>query len=180
MLRAILIVYLALFGAFAWAADHQDAPTARGASGADLGDLFVFRSPSRPSHIVFAMTVVFFDEKSLFSPDTLYRFALSNAGGPRPEINIDFTFSPAENGATRFSAYTPAGTLRGEITGSGGVIHRNDVAVFAGLVDDPHFFDPTGGDADAFAGRNALALVVEAPVELLWRRTTARCSISPG
>ena len=156
---------------------------------------YVFRAPGAPSRLVLVMTVnpladPDFANSYFFSPRVLYRFEISNTGDTVPEHTIDFIFTPVANRQQTVTArIQPRGTaIRGMTTqtsvsetppdpviinGPGGI------RLFAGLRDDPFFFDAAGfarfvgGDPDGFRGENSFAgfntsaIVIEFPVGLI-------------
>ena len=179
------------FGSAAFAADHREAVTIQEFPAADLNDIYVFEAPGNPSRIVLMMTVnpvgdPDFATSYNFSPDVLYRFSISNRGDSRPEVNIDFTFSPVVGGAQTFTAFTPRGRVTGDVTrptvvsttpNPPVVTTKNRMSIFAGPRDDPFFFDSPGfnrvlnGGAfrgvDGFAGINVSAIVIELPLRFI-------------
>lgn len=173
------------------AADHRESIGVQLTPAADIGDLYVFRSPERNANVVLAMTVnpaslPDFATSYHFSPDVLYRFSISNEGNAAREINIDFLFSPVEDGRQTFTAFLPGQRMRGDVTpGTVASNQPNDaiinqqgrVRIFAGPRDDPFFFDNVGlsrvlgGGAfrgrDGFAKTNISAIVIELPNRML-------------
>lgn len=195
MFKSFRIVTAALVGlttaTMAQAADHRESTGIQETPAADLGDLYVFQSPSQPSRLVLAMTVnpasqPDFATSYHFSPDVLYRFAVSNSGDSSSEINIDFLFSPVENGRQTYTVFMPGSRIMGEVT-PGTVASRQPnepiiteqarIKVFAGPRDDPFFFDNVGlgrvlagGEfrgRDGFAKSNVSAIVIEVPNRML-------------
>lgn len=180
----------AALGSVAQAADHREAITINEFPSGDLNDIYVFEG-ERPSRIVLIMTVnpiadPDFAGSYTFSPDILYRFSISNTGDSRPEINIDFTFTPVAGGVQTFTAFTPAGRITGQTTSptvlsttpnAPVITEQNGVTIFAGPRDDPFFFDGTGFQRvlnggsfrgiDSFASFNVSAIVMELPLRLL-------------
>lgn len=168
------------------AADHREAIAVGETPAADLADVYAFRSPERSNRLALVMTVnplsdPDFSSTYNFSPDVLYRFAISNDGGSRPEFNIDFLFSPVENGVQTFTAFTPVGRITGTTTPPGAaqptINRQNGIRIFAGLRDDPFFFDNVGlsrvlqgGEfrgVDGFASFNVSAIVMDLPRRLI-------------
>jgi Domain of unknown function (DUF4331) len=187
------------------AADHAESTSVAGDPGADIADVFAFLDPNDNSRVILAMDVEGFvvpselSNLSFFSPDVLYRFYIENTGDAAPDQTIDITFSPQTsrsqpqnatiklpNGQT-FTAPTTVQTLNDSpnaytVTGDG----NSGVQFFAGLTDDPFFFDIVGfnrfvgsvlaGSPDAkqltrgrdsFAGYNIHMMALSIPATLL-------------
>ena len=187
------------------AADHAEATAVAGDPGADLADVFAFLDPSDNSKVVLAMDVEGFVvpsellNLSFFAPDVVYRFYIENTGDARPDQTIDITFSAqtsrsqpqtatirlAENSG--FKAPTTVQTLAA--TANPFVVTNDpgtDVSFFAGLTDDPFFFDIVGFSRfvtsvlggspdpttlqrgrDSFAGYNIHMIALSVPVRML-------------
>jgi Domain of unknown function (DUF4331) len=145
------------------AADHAEATAVAGDPGADLADVFVFLNPNDNSQVILALDVEGFVvpsellNLSFFAPEVLYRFEIENTGDATPDLVLDITFSPqtsrsAPQTATitlpnghRFTAPTTVQTL-GSVANPFVVTTDPDsgVSFFAGLTDDPFFFDIVG------------------------------------
>src|ERR1700730_3465341 len=82
------------------AADHGDAPLTAHDLGADLNDLYLFRDPNDNSRIIMIMTVHGFivpgeaSNFGIFDQTIRYRFEFETNGGPKPDGDIDVSFSP--------------------------------------------------------------------------------------
>lgn len=179
------------FATTAHAADHRESTGVQETPAADIGDLYVFRSPAQNAKVVLAMTVnpasqPDFATSYHFSPDVLYRFSVSNQGNSSREINIDFLFSPVVDGNQTFTVFMPGRRMTGLVTpGTVASNQPNDpiiteqarVRVFAGPRDDPFFFDNVGfsrvlaggqfRNRDGFAKSNVSAIVIELPNRML-------------
>ncbi len=183
-------------------ADHADSPAIASDAAADINDLYTFLSPTDANRLVLAMTVSPFIPPteagtSYFSPDVLYQFKIDTNGDAIEDMVVQVQFDqPGPD--QRFTVFGP---VRPAFTGSrgnmiadeatvGGRISTtpvaafesdNGVMAFAGIREDPFFFDfeqfvaVLGGSAggfrspgiDTFAGMNALAIVVELPISML-------------
>lgn len=153
-----------LAGAALWAvasaADHADAPDTSNDPSADLNDSYLFLDPNDNSYLILLMTVRGFIvpgeavNQGIFDPGVLYRFQIENTGDPKPDLNIDVTFSPrlvtaqAQIGTVvlpdrkKFSAPATNPSLatiapQPVVT----VDSTTGISFFAGAVDDPFFFD---------------------------------------
>ncbi len=185
------------------AADHRDSTLLTANPAIDINDVYSFRSPADPSRIVLAMTVSPLIAPSeggsrFFEPDALYQFKIDTNGdavedlviqavpvgtGSAQRIEFFGPAAPTATGArTRLLAQaTPTAQVAVSTSGQAVTATGGNLTVFAGLRDDPFFFDLTrfqaivAGQAtsfrnpgvDAFAGFNALALVVELPASAL-------------
>ena len=142
------------------AADHGDAPIAGNNQSTDIADVFAFLDPNDNSKLVLALTQRGFIAAGenanfgIFDQFLQYRFLLETTGDAEPDqfINITFT-APAGSGGPQtatiqlsgdrsFSAPTtqsstaPAAPTQVVTTDS-----ATGISFFAGLVDDPFFFD---------------------------------------
>lgn len=178
-------------------ADHRDGPAINVDATADINDVYVFRSPDDNSKTVLALTVNPFTAPGVaasFSPDVLYQFKIDNTGDSQEDLVIQAVFTDAGPNQ-RVTVYGPARPVlnrRGNLnyrlnnplmtTGlaNGSVLNgANGSKVFAGLRDDPFYFDliyvfralglQPGGPVnrspgiDFFAGMNVSILAVEVP-----------------
>ncbi|HKQ78803.1 MAG TPA: DUF4331 family protein [Blastocatellia bacterium] len=191
------------------AADHGDGPGASVDRSADLNDAFFFLDPNDNSKVIVLLTFHGFIVPSeavnfgVFDPNLRYRFEIEANGDATPDGFIDVTFSEKINtGATpqtatvkstffpTFSAPTTVPTLNTNppdpvIT----TIQGTGIQFFAGLVDDPFFFDipafnrfvasVTSGSPnpalfnrgrDSFAGYNTLSIGFSIPASLFTSR----------
>ncbi len=193
------------------AADHAEATGVAGDPGADIADVFAFLDPNDNSKVVLALDVEGFIvpsellNLSFFSPDVTYRFEIENTGDARPDASLEVTFSPqtsrsAPQTATirffegqghhpsfQFTAPTTVQTLNG--TPNPFVVTTDpntDVSFFAGLTDDPFYFDIVGFNRfvssvlagspdptqlqrarDSFAGYNIHMIALRVPAFML-------------
>lgn len=148
MQRSLLALTLgAVFAANA--ADHRDGPLATSDPAADLNDVYLFVDPTDSTRTVFISTVVpLANGNSRFSDVVDYRIHIDN-GAPNGTTIITCNF-PDE--ATRVICRGAGDTLYAD-----GLLNRtvdaDDLKIWAGLRDDPFFFD-----LDAFnATRAAVA-----------------------
>ena len=148
------------------AADHADAPFTSNDAAADLNDSFIFLDPNDNNYIVISMTVRGFIvpgeavNQGIFDIAVLYRFQIENTGDPKPDLNIDVTFSPREvntlaqiatikmpdprNKKKTLVLHAPATNPSLATTAPTQVVTTDaatDISFFAGEVDDPFFFD---------------------------------------
>jgi len=212
--KKLALTALALFIGFALiktplpptdAADHAEATLVAGDPGADLADVFAFLDPTDNSKVVLALDVEGFVvpsellNLSFFAPDVTYRIEIENTGDAVPDKSLDITFSPQTsrsqpqtatiklpNGAA-FTAPTTVQTLNASakpfvVTTD----PSSGASFFAGLTDDPFFFDIVGFNRfvssvlagtpdptqlqrgrDSFAGYNIHMIAIEVPASML-------------
>src|SRR5215469_4475325 len=146
------------------AADHAEATLVAGFPGGDIADVYAFMDPNDNTKVILAMDVEGFivpseaGNHSFFSPEVLFEFQIENTGDAVPDEFIDITFSPktsltdpqtatikfSPSGRT-FTAPTTVPNL--SATAPPFVITADQatgVELFAGLTDDPFFFDIVG------------------------------------
>jgi len=187
------------------AADHAEATLVAADPGADIADVFAFLNPNDNSKVVLAMDVEGFVvpsellNLSFFSSDVLFRFAIENSGDAAPDQTIDVTFSPQTSRSkpqtatiklpdgSSFTAPTTVQTLAATpnpfvVTTDSG----SGASFFAGLTDDPFYFDIVGfnrfvssvlggkadittlqRDRDSFAGYNIHMIAISVPASML-------------
>ena len=201
------------------AADHGDSPSASIDQSADLADGFVFLDPNDNSKVVLAMTFRGFIVPSeavnfgVFDHNVRYRFELEATGDPLPDYFIDVTFSRkttsgataqtatiSSNFFTNFTAPTTVATLN--TTPPDPVVTTDEasgISFFAGLVDDPFFFDIPGFNRfvgsvlagtpnaallqrgrDSFAGYNIQAIALSVPATRIRGLLTASANGALG
>lgn len=131
---------LALVGsliATAHAADHRDGPLTTNDPAADLNDVYLFINPNDPDELILAGTVVpVANSNSRFSDAVEYRFHLDN-GAANGQTTITCTF-PGD--ATRVLCRNVGDTLYAEGP-LNQIVDADNLRVWAGLRDDPFFFD---------------------------------------
>lgn len=191
------------------AADHGDAPGASVDRSADINDIYLFLDPNDNTRVILLATVHGFIVPAeavnfgVFDPGLRYRFELETNNDAIPDQFIDVTFSEkvgtssSAQTATISSSFLPtisALTTVPNLTATGPTPvvttdPTSNVAFFAGLVDDPFFFDiPAFGRfvgsvlsgspnpalfqraRDSFAGYNTLALGLSIPLAQLRSR----------
>ena len=188
-----------------WAADHAEAPLVESDQAADIADVYAFLDPNDNSKVVLAFDVHGFivpgenGNLSGFDHDVLFRFNIENTGDASPDkfiyVNFDeqtsrslpqtahitlggrcFT-APATVSSATSSVAAPPVVTTDPATG---------ISFFAGLTDDPFFFDIPGfnrfagsvlaGSPDAgllnrgrdtFAGYNVQMIALSVPAKLL-------------
>jgi hypothetical protein len=187
------------------AADHAESTSVAGDPGADIADVFAFLDPTDNSKVILALDVEGFVvpsellNLSFFAPEVVYRFEIENTGDAKPDQVIDITFSPQTSRSEpqmatitlpnhqTFTAPTTVQTLAP--TANPFVVTTDPtsgVSFFAGLTDDPFFFDIVGVNRfvasvlagapdptqlqrgrDSFAGYNIHMIALSVPASLL-------------
>ena len=180
------------------ASDHKDSALLAADHAADIADVYTFRSPVNPDNVVLVMTVSGFIPPSeagttSFDPNVLYQWKIDNNGDAVEDLVIQayatgsgrhqvmHFVGPAEPDVTGATTRLIKGPKAASVRVSRGetpiVASHHGMTVFAGVRDDPFFFDLTqfkkiiAGEAtsfrnpgvDSFAGTDVLALVVELP-----------------
>lgn len=209
LLVGMVSLNLLLTPALVAAADHADSTSVADDPGADLGDAFIFLDPNDNSKVVLSMTFAGFivptEQLNLgyFSDSVTYRFEIENTGDAVPDRFIDVQFSPQtsrttpqtayvylnglKQGTPSFTAPTTLPTLNPQpnpfvVTNN----TPNKALFFAGLADDPFYFDIAGfgrftssvlagnpdpsrlqRGRDSFAGYNIHVIAVELPAASL-------------
>lgn len=192
-------------------ADHRDGSLIIIDPSADLADVYAFLNPNDPTKVVLALTVNPFQAPGngqFFSPDVLYQIKIDNGSGKdgsgpldaEEDLVIQATFTKASDDQ-QVSVVGPVkpkktGTLNSlvklgkdqtAITGpANGTVTTasNGIKVFAGLREDPFFFDLIFGEKaagvikgppvalrtpgiDFFAGFNVSIFAIELPSSLI-------------
>jgi hypothetical protein len=184
------------------AADHRDSAALTADRAADIADVYAFRSPANPGNLVLAMTVSGLIPpaeigSTFLDPDVLYQFKIDSDGdatedlviqayvtgtGANQAVHVRGPAAPVQTGAiTRLLPGSDVVSVSLSTTATPNVASGGGIMAFAGVRDDPFFFDLTrfqeiiGGmqtafrdpGVDAFAGTAVLAIVVEVPITML-------------
>jgi len=200
----VAVVTVLAFALPGGTADHRDAPGVNEDPRADINDIYAFVNPN-DGNVVLAMTVNPFQIGGApgiaFGQDVLYEFKIDNTGDNVEDLVIQTTFGPVLSSSTpqTFSVRGPAkprtaGTasslllsdapsITGDANGTVATSTGNVVKAFAGVRDDPFFFDlifgfrllgiSPGGPLsrppgiDFFAGINCSIIALEIPPNVL-------------
>lgn len=158
---------LCLCAGTALAADHRDAPIATGDPAADINDIYAFMNPNDPNEVILVNTVVpFANYNSRFSDAVEYNFHIDN-GASDVVVGCRFLDQSNRVSCTGPNGLAASGGIERTVVGSG-------MRVWAGLRDDPFFFDLQGyketlmtgtlsfdSTRDSFAKLNVSAIVLE-------------------
>lgn len=155
-LAALLAAAASAFSLAVMSADHAESPGADADPAADLADVFVFASPESASKLVGAITFggraaprSRIDGTFYCDPDVLYTFNIDRADASAgfdsvPDVQVLVRFGKNGRGecGVQFQNVPGAGTIAGPIeqvlAGTAGL------RGFAGLRNDPFFFDAEG------------------------------------
>jgi len=201
---SLLLATAAALGLTRWmnASDHKDSALLAADHAADIADLYTFRSPTSLDNLVLVMTVSGFippaeASTTFFDPNVLYQWKIDNNGDAVEDLVIQ-AFVTGSGGHQVMHFRGPAappkiGVVNRIIDGpetatvlvtngeTAIVATRGGIKVFAGVRDDPFFFDLAqfkkivaglatsfnNPGTDAFAGTNVLAIVIELPSSML-------------
>src|SRR5437867_2035135 len=194
-----------------WAADHAEAPLVESDQAADIADVYTFLDPNDNSKVILAFDVHGFivpgENGNLggFDHDVLFRFDIENTGGAAPDkfilINFDEQTSRSQpqmahitirgkkkHDTIEFAAPTTVSSSTASSPPAPVVTTdpATGISFFAGLTDDPFFFDipafnrfvgsVLGGapdvaflnrGRDSFAGYNIQMITLSVPAPLL-------------
>lgn len=199
VLGLLAVAAIAILAAIpAMSADHLDAPSTKKDGRTDINDVYVFHpgASQKLNRTVLAMTV----NPGAGNPGPIsgktfrqgarYELLIDTDGNARPDITVRTQFSAPQGGEQDYTVRWMKGDdskviARGE---TNEVERDDDVSSFAGLRDDPFFFDlaafnagaafcPGGVGTDFFLGLNVSAIVVEVPTSWIgssagvWGRT---------
>jgi hypothetical protein len=173
------------------AADHLDAPFVKKDGRIDINDVYVFHpkddGDQRLNRTVLALTVnpaAGVISGAEFHPQARYELLVDTNGDAKEDIVVRTSFGKVlSNGKQRVQIYLIKDDRR-QLIANGwteDVINgRQGTRAFAGLRDDPFFFDLNSfndgatfcqpGDKDFFKGLNTSAIVVELPTEWIGGR----------
>lgn len=210
-LSALAMAVTLALSAPLFAADHAEAPLVESDAASDIADVYAFLDPNDNSKAILAFDVHGFivpgENGNLggFDSSVRYQFNIENSGDARPDKFISVSFAEqtargkpqrayinvitrGSQGRLKFHAPTTVASGIAELAPKPVVTTdaATGISFFAGLVDDPFFFDipgfsrfagsvlggkPDGSllnrGRDTFAGYNTQMLAVSVPVSLL-------------
>ena len=159
------------------AADHAEAPGAAADSAADLADFYAWADGDSFTAIVTFAPLTAAGGEATYDGDVLYTVHVDRDGDHMPDANIDLRFGQDGDGAWGVQAVGVPGQsepIEGAVETA---IDQGGVRLWAGLADDPFFFDLAGfndtlntgtvsfdSTRDGLAGTNVTAIVVEVPL----------------
>ena len=165
------------------AADHLDPPArsdplvdATPDRAADIADIYAFHTASTLTLVLTFGGPQATNLPAIYDRDVLYKLNISNAGSPTDAeipITIRFGQAGANNGVQVTGIPGSGGPIVGSVETE---IVQNGIRVFAGLRDDPFFFDSQGlresratgtlsfnRNRDFFGAKNITVVVIEMP-----------------
>ena len=171
------------------AADHLDGPAVSANGAIDIADVYVFEG-SDPANTVLSFTVnpaAGMISGTTFDPAAEYAILVDTDGDAVEDTTFTLAFDAASGGAQAFTVSRDGTEIAAGTTGTTAEIDSGGMA-WAGLVDDPFFFDLEGfnqlkstlleagtledaislicdadPDVNFFAGFDASAIVLEVP-----------------
>ncbi len=183
------MTHCALLGIAAWlipaaqAADHIDAPLSSVDPAADIADFFAWSRHGEEDKVIAAITFAgagASTSEGVYDDEVLYTIHIDTDGDAEPDENVYIRFGESSSGDWGVQVL---GLPGGDATVEGPVETEidagNGLTVYAGLRDDPFFFDFTGYSdtlstatlsftgADFFAGLNVTAIVVEIDIDAI-------------
>jgi hypothetical protein len=159
------------------AADHQEAPGTAAQVNADIGDYYAWHEGELMNLVLTFGTFAAPGSAGAYDPNLLYSFHFdtSNPADGLSDLDLHARFAQDDNGnwglqVIGASDAPIAGPV--ETTTTSG-----DIAIWAGLADDPFFFDLTGfqdtlstgvlsfnPERDDVAGLNVTAIAIQLPI----------------
>lgn len=202
------------------AADHRDGPIITSSipiPSSDITDAYFFLDPNDNSKVIMGLGVSGFivpgenSNSGAFDPNVRFRFEIETTGDARPDHFIEITFSPRQDVSAPQTAtiilpfgggfMAPTTPSSSTATSAPAPVITTDpstgVSFFAGLTDDPFFFDipaelryrasRIAGSPDpsffnrrrnTIAGYNNLMITLSAPASLLRGQAGASIGLS--
>jgi hypothetical protein len=217
-----VIASITLLSHQVFAADHAEAPLVASDQASDIADVYAFLDPNDNSKVVLAFDVHGFivpgenGNFGGFDHNVLYRFNVENTGDAKPDKVIKVSFSEqtsrtqpqiatvtiprqGKSAAIRFKAPTSISSSTASDAPAPAVTtdSGSGISFFAGLTDDPFFFDipgfnrfagsVLGGAPDVsllsrgrntFAGYNIQMIALSVPANLLVGSAGSKIGIS--
>lgn len=129
------------------AADHHEADTAStDDASANLGDVYAFHSDTRLTLIMTFDGYKLRAEQPSYDPDILYTFHIDTNADHTPDVEIHTRFGQNSAGEWGMQVMGVPGLDEPLVGPVGEVISEAGVQAYAGLRDDPFFFDLEGYD----------------------------------
>lgn len=158
------------------AADHQEAPGTQALLAADIGDYYAWHEDSQLNLILTFGTFAAPELPASFDRDVLYGFHFDTSAEADGVSDIDIFARFAQNtsGEWGLQVFGIGESLEGPVES---VLSNGQLNAWAGLADDPFFFDQTGFNAtvstgvlsfdptrDDVAGLNVTAIAIQLPI----------------
>jgi hypothetical protein len=167
----------ASLGTLFLAADHQDAPASKADLAADITDVYAWHNKKNDSLVTVLNFAGFASAgaAAVYDPDVLYTINIDNDGDNSADRAIHVRFGENRNGKFGVKVKGLPGHAKAIVGKVETVIEAgNGRRVYAGLRDDPFFFDLDGfkstvqtgtlqfdKDRDTFAGLNVTSIVLK-------------------
>lgn len=150
VLAAVIAMGAGLFGSVQ-AADHGDSPRAVSEPAADIADLYAWMDETDPEKLNLIMTLA---GAGAFSDAVDYVFHVNSDDdgplGPTPQVETNITCSFDVSGAVTCEG--GGSSASGDASDEEGITSSDgNLRLFAGLRDDPFFFNLTGFNATVTA-----------------------------
>ncbi len=164
------------------AADHVEAPGTKVDAPADITDVYVWHNAATDRFTavidVAGMQVPGTGQQGNYDDEVLLTLHIDRNGDSQAEVMVEVRFGQSSTGAWGVEVRNLPGTSAPVVGAVEQVLNAgNGVKVFAGLRDDPFFFDLAGFKAtlmtgtlsfdhtrDSFAGTNLTSVVMEMPL----------------
>ncbi|WP_195908568.1 DUF4331 family protein [Novosphingobium sp. Gsoil 351] len=182
-------------GQLAWSADHLDPPARTDPAvdttpdtPADIADLYAFSDATNAYFAISFAGPQVAGVPAFYDRDVLYNLNIStSAPATSADVGIRFRFGPATNGTGSGISVENVPGVNGAIVGPvEQILSKDGVRVYAGLRDDPFFFDLQGFKAtrasgtlmfdktrNFFANKNDTVFVIEIPKSRLGGNTNS-------
>ena len=160
------------------AADHQEAPSATALLAADIGDYYAWHNDSSVNLVLTFGTFAVAGAGATFDPTILYGFHFDTTVPADGVSDMDMYARFAQNEAGEWGLQVSGigdAPIEGPVET---VLESAGVNAWAGLADDPFFFDQAGfletistgilsfdPSRDAVAGFNVTAIAIEVPID---------------
>lgn len=185
-----LSIGAASVGAFnvdtATAADHQEAPGATAQLAADIGDYYAWHDDGQLNLVITFGTFAAAGMPANYNRDVLYGFHFDTSATPDGVSDIDLYARFAQDAQGAWGLQVSGigqEPLQGPVET---VLNNSELSAWAGLADDPFFFDQSGfvdtvstgtlsfdPQSDDVAGLNVTAIVIQVPVGSIQSEGTA-------
>lgn len=208
---ALTIAALSFTAGAVLAADHAEAPLVAADQASDVADLYAFVDPNNNANVVLAFDVHGFivpgenHHFGGFDSSVLYRFKIENSGDAVADMALSVRFDEQTSRSVPQTARVTLGPVTGETTARFDAVttvasataaaapasvvttdSASGISFFAGLTEDPFFFDIPGFNRfaaavlggsrdesllnrgrDTFAGYNVQMIAVSVPASML-------------
>ena len=185
---AALLPLLAVAGLWAWplnAADHEEAPGAQADLAADIADLYHWHTEAGTAVSVLTFGGIANADAPVYDAGVLYTIHIDTDMDNESDQQVHVRFGQTSDGNWGVQATLASALGSIEMSGNTGEVILDEMTgtqIWAGIADDPFFFDLAGFGAtvanlqdasdpadiaftatDALAGANTTAIVIEGP-----------------